>query len=32
MAGVFIAIDGRFCSHIGYFCHHQGNIKKLSHH
>nr|BAC84862.1 HGWP repeat containing protein-like protein [Oryza sativa Japonica Group]BAD32010.1 HGWP repeat containing protein-like protein [Oryza sativa Japonica Group] len=26
--GVFIVIDGRLCSHIGHFCHHQGEYYK----
>jgi hypothetical protein len=26
--GVFVAIDGRLCSHIGHLCHHQGEYYK----
>ncbi len=26
--GVLIVIDGRLCSHIGHFCHHQGEYYK----
>lgn len=28
--GIFVTIDGRYCSHIGHFCCHQGEYQKAT--